>query len=155
MGSPNMLSKSSRSSSFKPKGSSRRKRWCKDSGPMVVKPPSATNLVMGQVKILKRGEKLDPSSPSKELQSNGGCDMAVKEDYFTIENERFVVDDDDPPVLCFTGRLGPDPSSLPIPRFTSLWKKKKGVSSCSCSSEGIGHVATKDPRHLLGLDILS
>ncbi|XXG59029.1 hypothetical protein AAC387_Pa04g1183 [Persea americana] len=116
----------------------RKRRRCKDSGPMVVKPPSATNLVMGQVKILKRGEKLDPSSPSKELLSDSGCDMAVKEDYFTIEIERFVVDDDDPPMLCFTGRLGPDPSSLPIPSFTSLWKKKKG-GSCSRSSKGISH----------------
>ncbi|XXG59031.1 hypothetical protein AAC387_Pa04g1185 [Persea americana] len=108
-----------------------RKRRCRDSSPMVVKLSSATNLVMGQVKILKRGEKLDASSPFKELQSHGGCDMAVKEDSSAIEIERFV------DVLCCTGRLGPDPSSLPIPTFTSLWKKKKGSSSCSCSSEGI------------------
>ncbi|XXG59033.1 hypothetical protein AAC387_Pa04g1186 [Persea americana] len=109
------------------------KRRCKDSSPMVVKLSSATNLVMGQVKILKRGEKLDPSSPFKELQSDGGCDVAVKEDSSTIEIERFV-DDDDPAVLCCTGQLGPDPSSLPIPTFTSLWKKKKGSTCCSCSS---------------------
>lgn len=110
---------------------SRRKRRCRDSSPMVVKLSSATNLVMGQVKILKRGEKLDLSSPSKELQSDGGCKIDLKEDSSTVEIEKFV------DVLRYTGRLGPDPSSVPIPTFTSLWKKKEGSSSWSCSSEGI------------------
>ncbi|KAK7354407.1 hypothetical protein VNO80_19868 [Phaseolus coccineus] len=61
---------------------------------MVVKAPVA-NLVMGQVKILKRGEKLSPEN------------MGSSDDGFDLS-------------LGSTNRLGPDPSSVPVPGFLSL-----------------------------------
>ncbi|KAK7411628.1 hypothetical protein VNO78_03063 [Psophocarpus tetragonolobus] len=65
-----------------------------DRSGMVVKGPGA-NLVMGQVKILKRGEK---------LSSN---DIAGAEEGIDL-------------VLGSTTRLGPDPSSVPVPGFLAL-----------------------------------
>ncbi|CAJ1975573.1 unnamed protein product [Sphenostylis stenocarpa] len=61
---------------------------------MVVKGPGA-NLVIGQVKILKRGEKLNPENTGS---ANEGFDL----------------------VLGSTNRLGPDPSSVPVPGFLAL-----------------------------------
>jgi len=71
-----------------------RRRRLYDCDRMVVKAPDA-NLVMGQVKILKRGEKLSPENTSS---SDDGFDL----------------------VLGSTIRLGPDPSSVPVPEFLAL-----------------------------------
>jgi len=65
-----------------------------DRSGMVVKGPSA-NLVMGHVKILKRGETLS-------AETRGGDD------------EGFDL------VLGSTNRLGPDPSSVPVPGFLAM-----------------------------------
>ncbi|GMJ15845.1 hypothetical protein like AT4G32020 [Hibiscus trionum] len=54
----------------------------------------ANNLIMGQVKILKRGEDLKKASPKKSVR-------------FEKENIDVVVD------LGSTNRLGPDPESIP------------------------------------------
>nr|KYP32895.1 hypothetical protein KK1_046309 [Cajanus cajan] len=62
---------------------------------MVVKGPD-TNLVMGQVKILKRCEKLSPKDT--RTTSDEGFDM----------------------VLGSTNRLGPDTSSILVPGFLAL-----------------------------------
>ncbi|KAJ8617577.1 hypothetical protein MRB53_013763 [Persea americana] len=164
--------KAPRNASFKPNCNGRhRKRRCKDTGPMVVKLPSATNLVMGQVKILKRGEELDPSSPSKDLQSDPLKDSSKSER--CLDSADICDDGDDDLALCSTGRLGPDPdlapkpirlsvdaaiyagsafassspspSSLPFPAFC------KNVCS---PSRGVHDGATNDLRRLLGLDVL-
>lgn len=71
-----------------------------DRSGMVVKGPCA-NLVMGQVKILKRGETLSPENPRRANSfddDDGGFDF----------------------VLGSTNRLGPDPSSVPVPGFLAL-----------------------------------
>lgn len=74
----------------------RRRLYDVDRSDMVVKGPGA-NLVMGQVKILKRGEKLSPDDP---LAGSG--------------DEPFDL------ALGSTNRLGPDPSSVPVPAFLAL-----------------------------------
>ncbi|XP_027338882.1 uncharacterized protein LOC113852727 [Abrus precatorius] len=86
---------------------------------MVVKGPGA-NLVMGQVKILKRGEKL-----SLEDGGTGRVDSSY---------EGFDL------VLGSTDRLGPDPSSVPVPGFLG---KRNGAA------------ATTGLRRLLRLDLAS
>ncbi|XP_020227955.1 uncharacterized protein LOC109809133 [Cajanus cajan] len=78
-----------------PSHTRRRKLYDGDRSGMVVKGPGA-NLVMGQVKILKRGEKLSP------------------DDARTASDEGFDL------VLGSTNRLGPDPSSVPVPGFLAL-----------------------------------
>ncbi|KAG4991067.1 hypothetical protein JHK87_024524 [Glycine soja] len=78
----------------------RRKLHDGDRSGMVVKGPCA-NLVMGQVKILKRGETLSPENPRRANSfddDDGGFDF----------------------VLGSTNRLGPDPSSVPVPGFLAL-----------------------------------
>ncbi|QCE13807.1 hypothetical protein DEO72_LG11g805 [Vigna unguiculata] len=72
----------------------RRRLYVGDHSGMVVKAHD-TNLVMGQVKILKRGEKL---SPVNTRSSDDGFDLD----------------------LGSTNRLGPDPSSVPVPGFLAL-----------------------------------
>ncbi|TKY73070.1 hypothetical protein E2542_SST01817 [Spatholobus suberectus] len=67
-----------------------------DRSGMVVKGPGP-NLVMGQVKILKRGEKLNPDDGRTDSNEEG----------FDL-------------VLGSTNRLGPDPSSVPVPGFLAL-----------------------------------
>ncbi|KAK7304767.1 hypothetical protein VNO77_42654 [Canavalia gladiata] len=93
----------------------RRKLHDGDGSGMVVKGPGV-NLVMGQVKILKRGEKLSPEYDRKVLadSTDEGLDL----------------------VLGSTDRLGPDPSSVPVPGFLG---KKNGA-------------ATSGLRRLLRLD---
>ncbi|XP_014500886.1 uncharacterized protein LOC106761833 [Vigna radiata var. radiata] len=72
----------------------RRRLYVGDRSSMVAKAHDP-NLVMGQVKILKRGEKL---SPVNTHSSDDRFDLA----------------------LGSTNRLGPDPSSVPVPGFLSL-----------------------------------
>ncbi|KAG5012397.1 hypothetical protein JHK86_024658 [Glycine max] len=91
----------------------RRKLHDGDRSGMVVKGPCA-NLVMGQVKILKRGETLSPENPRRANSfddDDGGFDF----------------------VLGSTNRLGPDPSSVPVPGFLALrrnLRKRKGKAAC-------------------------
>lgn len=171
MGNVDMLqhAKTFRSSaSFRPNGKSngsRRKRVCKDSGRMVPRLPSP-NLVMGHVRILKRGEEFHPSLPSQDLPSDSRCKSANDGSLDSI-----LCNNHDK-VPCSTGQLGPDPvlvpkqiqltdlksayagsgfasspspSSLPLPSF---FKER------SVSSEGIDDIATKDLRRLLHLDLV-
>lgn len=148
--------------SFKPNGNGRRKR---DTGPMVVRLHSVTNKAMWQVKTLRPGEeeKFGSSSPSKDLlQSDGGCNVEVKEDCSTVEIEKTCLDsvicNDNPksgsiselvPADSFYyagpafSSSSPPPSCLPI---TPFCKKKE-----YCWEEGTDHVATRNLRQLLGI----
>ncbi|KAE8665223.1 putative receptor-like protein kinase [Hibiscus syriacus] len=84
----------------KPNRSNRVPQNRKNQFPMTSPPPTpsacskspARNLVMGQVKILKRGEYLEKPSPQKSVG---------------FEKENIDVD------LGSTNRLGPDPGSIP------------------------------------------
>ncbi|XP_019198025.1 PREDICTED: uncharacterized protein LOC109191804 [Ipomoea nil] len=103
----------------------------------------AKNLVMGQVKILKRGEQLpSPSSDTTTTTSSRESSPGSGGVYWNAEEML---------VLCSTQRLGPEPetvhkeiklpdlsaflvsplpSSLPIPKFFGTKVKKTGAATC-------------------------
>ncbi|XXG59047.1 hypothetical protein AAC387_Pa04g1194 [Persea americana] len=151
--------------SSKPNGHRRRKRRCNDPGPMVVKLYSTSNLVMGQVKILKQGEEeLYSFFPSKELQFNGGCldsaDICDDDCVGKYHNTEIKL------------HLGPEPNLAPKPIRLSvnaaIYARSAFASSPSpsslpflafcknvCSpSRGVHDGAMNDLRRLLGLDVL-
>ncbi|XXG59036.1 hypothetical protein AAC387_Pa04g1188 [Persea americana] len=132
---------------------------------MVVRLHSVTNKAMWQVKTLRPGEeeKFGSSSRSKDLlQSDGGCNVEVKEDCSTVEIQKTCLDsvicNDNPksgsiseliPADSFYyagpafSSSSPPPSCLPI---TPFCKKKE-----YCWEEGTDHVATRNLRQLLGI----
>ncbi|KAL7190953.1 hypothetical protein ACSBR2_023093 [Camellia fascicularis] len=106
------------------------------------------NLVMGQVKILKRGEELTPAAAKK----NG------------------LVFGDEDLVLCSTDRLGPDPETVQKQIKVSDLKVVDGIYAGSAvflaspppssvpfpaffSKKEKNNAATSDLRRLLGLDL--
>ncbi|XP_047327030.1 uncharacterized protein LOC124930728 [Impatiens glandulifera] len=87
-------------------------------GTMVVKLPSK-DLVMGQVKILKRGEKLE--SGEEEFVS------CLDPETETTQNQIKVFESD----MIYAGSIGilssPPPSSLPLPTFLSKKSSRLGL----------------------------
>lgn len=121
---------------------------------MVVRFPSK-DLVMGQVKILKRGEEL---KPRKDGQSG------------VVGNDRKVrFEGEDDLVLCSTDRLGPEPETVQKQIRVSDFKVVDGVYAGSAffvspppsslpfpaffSKNGINDAATSCLRRLLRLDL--
>lgn len=80
---------------------------------------AAKNLVMGQVKILKRGEALDVLKDEKKSSKTQEVKATVLKDEskFMLESVEKKVDDDlvedDDLVLSTTDRLGPEPEMVP------------------------------------------
>nr|XP_027068725.1 uncharacterized protein LOC113694072 [Coffea arabica] len=126
------------------------------------------NLVMGQVKILKRGEPLPVNDDDKNNNNRTGSKKAISTPIPATASEKLGLVgrcDEDDLILCSTGRLGPEPemvqkqirtsdfyagsgpivaspppSSLPFPAFFS--KKEKKFDE-----------ATSDLLRLLRLDL--
>lgn len=124
---------------------------CRDSS-LVDKCPT-TNLVMGQVKILKRGEKL-----SSEENHGGIVDSAGN------RKARAKSEEDLDLVLGSTDRLGPDPETVQKQvRVSDLKDAIYAGSACVTSPPpssvpvpgflGKNGVATSDLRRLLRLDL--
>ncbi|KAJ1436960.1 hypothetical protein SESBI_03795 [Sesbania bispinosa] len=98
-----------------------------DQSCVVVKLPGA-NLVMGQVKILKRGEKLSPEDTTKK--SEEGFDLVLGStdrlgpDPETVQKQVRVPDLTEGIYAGPTSLASPPPSSLPVPGFLG---KKSGT----------------------------
>ncbi|XP_061348184.1 uncharacterized protein LOC133293607 [Gastrolobium bilobum] len=104
--------------------------WCGgDNSGMVVKSPGA-NLVMGQVKILKRGEKLSPDDGLAQKKSEEGFDLVLGStdrlgpDPETVKKQVRVPDLKDGIYGGSGSVASPPPSSVPVPGFLG---KNKGV----------------------------
>lgn len=105
---------------------------------VVVKNPG-TNLVMGQVKILKRGEKLSPEPPAAaaaKKKIEGGFDSVLgTTDRFGPEPEMVqkqvrVPDLKDASAMFAgpTSLVSPPPSSVPVPIFL----KRENLAATAC-----------------------
>lgn len=89
----------------------------------VVKHPGA-NLVMGQVKILKRGEKLSPDNNTTK-KSDEGCESDLElgstnrigPDPDTMQKQVRVSDFTGEVYAGPTSMASPPPSSVPVPKF--------------------------------------
>ncbi|XP_010429096.1 PREDICTED: uncharacterized protein LOC104713622 [Camelina sativa] len=77
------------------------------SQPTVIKSPAAnTNLVMGQVKILKRGEAL---SAFNNKENNSSCDVTRRP---VSNSKKKMVNNDVDLIVSSTNRLGPEPETV-------------------------------------------
>ncbi|KAK2659582.1 hypothetical protein Ddye_006115 [Dipteronia dyeriana] len=87
--------------------------------PVVPKAPAKTNLVMGQVKILKRGEDLSLATAAQKLVSVDLKSASAVQKPVSAEPEKkkkggAVVQKRTDPDLGSTERLGPEPGSVPV-----------------------------------------
>ncbi|KAK1407884.1 hypothetical protein QVD17_39511 [Tagetes erecta] len=97
---------------------------------MVTNPPVSKTLVMGQVKILKRGEPLDESSPLltknvpvdrkaiKDVSVKGSKKKKNEKRNTTTKSQKLKPEDF---ALCSTNRLGPDPEMVPKQNLADLF----------------------------------
>ncbi|TKY54742.1 hypothetical protein E2542_SST19154 [Spatholobus suberectus] len=117
---------------------------CRSGDRSPAKAPSPVNLVMGQVKILKRGEKLSLENNHPEVRAKGelGLDLLLGStdrlgpDPLTVQKQIRV---SDPSNGVYAGSAfvsSPHPSSVPVPGFL-----------------GRNGAATSDLRRLLRLDL--
>ncbi|KAJ1382386.1 Proline-rich nuclear receptor coactivator motif [Sesbania bispinosa] len=133
----------------------RDRRRSSDRSVAPAKVPATASLVMGQVKILKRGEKLSPEN------SHGGLAVAVP-----AENRKARVksEEDVDLFLGSTDRLGPDPVTVQKQIRVSDLKDGIYAGSAFVSSPppssvpvpgflGKNGAATSDLRRLLRLDL--
>lgn len=121
------------------------------------KPPSKNNLVMGQVKILKRGEELTstasfeaPELVSKFIEKHGDPDLGSIErlgpDPKSVPTQIRLTESKNRVASFYAGSAfitSPPPSSLPLPAFFT----KKSVTVKTAD-------ATTDLRRILKLDLL-
>jgi len=106
--------------------------------------PSPANLVMGQVKILKRGEKLSLLSNHTEVRSKRemgldlllGSTVRLGPDPLTVKKQIRVSDPNNGVYAGSAFVSSPHPSSVPVPEFL-----------------GRNGAATSDLRRLLRLDL--
>ncbi|XP_010456089.1 PREDICTED: uncharacterized protein LOC104737580 [Camelina sativa] len=93
------------------------------SQPTVIKSPAAnTNLVMGQVKILKRGEAL---SAFNNKENNSSCDVTRR------PVTKKMVNNDVDLIVSSTNRLGPEPET--VRKQIGAFKRLEIFAGAGCS----------------------